>query len=116
MYIRLLNCFWDLHSEISGRTRAIKWRLTRDTFQRENKIAKENTTMKVGKKVATSGESRRDSTKYHVKSIISPGIKRGLSSIFNFFFRRSSLLSFKCLRFLILSASARYRSAFVWHL
>ena len=59
MYIRLLNCFWDLHSEISGRTRAIKWRLTRDTFQRENKFAKENTTMKVGKKVATSGESER---------------------------------------------------------
>ena len=54
MYIRLLNCFWDLHSEISGRTRVIKWRLTINTLQHENKIGKHEN--KSGEKGSDKGE------------------------------------------------------------
>ena len=95
-------------------------RLTINPFQHENQFAKKNTTTQVGKKVATSGEQvervGETARNYHVKSIISPGVKIGLSSFFNFFLGRSSSLSFKCLPFLILSTSAWYLSASAWHL
>ena len=107
MYIGLLKLNLFLGSDVRKLVveGAIKLRLTMNTLQHENKSEE---------KVATSEEDRRDSKNYHVKSIISPGIKKGLSSIFNFFFGRSSLLSFKPL--LILSASAWYFSASAWHL
>lgn len=72
-------------------------------------ILQKKTRQRKGRKRATRREGRRNSTNHHVKSIISPGVKKGLSSFFSFFFGRS--LSFECLprAFLILSTSA-------WHL
>ena len=102
----MLNVYWVTQIEfplgsdirklvVEGRNTAIKLRLTMNIFQRENKTAKENTTTKVGEKGSNNLKWRGSEGQYYqVKSIISPGIKKGLSFIFNFFFGRLSLLSF----------------------
>ena len=63
MYIGLLKLNLFLGSDVRKLVveRAIKLRLTMNTLQHENKIAKENTKTKVSEKVATSEEGRRGS-------------------------------------------------------
>ena len=63
MYIGLLKLNLFLDSDVRKLVveGAIKLRLTMNTPQHENKIAKENTKTKVSEKVATSEEGRRGS-------------------------------------------------------
>ena len=86
----MLNVYWvtqiefpsgsDIRKlEAEGRNTAIRLRLTMNTFQRENKTAKENTTTKVGGK-------RLQQVKRVGGPIISPGIKKGLSFNLQLFF------------------------------